>query len=92
MDTPAKDRKEVCRAERGVMRGLQPGLDNVGLFEYPLSDFFGFIPQQPPQQFPAWILWDNVDKRDPSSQVLIRRLRVRDILNERVSSEQPSDS
>ena len=63
-----------------IRMGLQPRLDDAGFLQDHLSGFFGFIPQQPPQQFPTRVLWDNVNKRDPSGQVLIRRLRIRNML------------
>ena len=49
------------------MWGSQPGLDYAGLLQDLLSGLFGFVLQQPPQQFPARVLRDNVDKRDPSN-------------------------
>lgn len=64
----------------GGMEGLQPGLSGGGLLQNPLPRFFCLTPQQPPQQFPARVLRDNVDELNPTDQMLVRCLRVGDIL------------
>ena len=70
----------VCKAEgEGIWR-LQPSLGGTGLLQGPLPGLFGLVPQQPPQQLPARILRNGVDERDPTNQVLVRSLRIRNVL------------
>ena len=64
----------------GVMEGLQPGFCSGRLLLDSLPYFFCPIPQQSPQKFPTWVLRNNVDELDPTDQVLVRRLRFRDVL------------
>ena len=54
----------------GVMEGLQPGFGGGRLLQDPLPCFFCLIP----------VIRNDVDELNPTDQMLVRRLRVDDVL------------
>lgn len=48
----------------------------------PLLQSLGLVPHKPPQELPAWVLWDGVHELNSSCEMLVRNLGVRNVLFE----------